>query len=109
MFGGMWTDGYLDKGYEKIHADKIPLNLLQKYQADMSKKRNATQAGLQPGGRKKAVARVIPNEGHRASETAPRAEPKKGQRASKTTARETLTDPNYDEQSDEGEVVADGV
>ena len=33
----------------------------------------------------------------------------KGQRASKTTARETLTDPNYDEQSDEGEVVADGV
>ena len=105
----MWTDGYLDKGYEKIHADKIPLNLLQKYQADMSKKRNATQAGLQPGGRKKAQAKVIPYEGHRELETAPRAEPKKGQRASKTTARETLTDPNYDEQSDEGEVVADGV
>jgi len=81
----------------------------RKYQDDMSKKRNATQAGLQPAGRKKAVARVIPNEGHRELETAPRAEPKNGERASKITARERMTDINYDEQSDEGEVVADGV
>ena len=77
-----------------------------KSEDDMSKKRNATQAGLQPGGRKKAVARVIPNEGHRELETAPRAEPKNGERASKITARERMTDINYDEQSDEGEVVA---
>ena len=66
----------------------------RKYQDDMSKKRNATQAGLPPAGRKKAVARVIPND---------------GERASKITARERMTDINYDEQSDEGEVVADGV
>ena len=63
----------------------------RKYQDDMSKKRNATQAGLPPAGRKKAVARVIPND---------------GERASKITARERMTDINYDEQSDEGEVVA---
>ena len=107
----IWDEAVLipDLSYEKIHVNKIPLNLLRKYQDDMSKKRSATQAGLQPGGRKKAVARVIPNEGHRASETAPRAEPKKGERASKTAARERMTDINYDEQSDEGEVVADGV
>ena len=105
----MWTDGYLDKGYEKIHANKIPLKLLNKYKADMLKKRSATQAGLQPGGRKKAVARVIPNEGHRELETAPRAGRKKRQCALKSTLRQTLRNPGYDEQSDEGEVVADRV
>ena len=101
----MWTDGYLDKGYEKIHIDKIPSKLLRKYQDDMPKKRNATQAGLQPGGRKKAQAKVIPYEGHRELETAPRVVPNNGERASKITARERMTDINYDEQSDEGEVV----
>ena len=72
----------------------------------MSKKRSATQAGLQPGGRKKAVAKVIPHEGHRELETAPRPERKKRQFALKSTLRQTLTDPDYEEESDEGEVVA---
>ena len=102
----MWTDGYLDKGYEKIHANKIPLKLLNKYKADMLKKRSAAQAGLQPGGRKKAVARVIPNEGYRELETAPGAGRKKKSCISIPTLRRTLRNQGYDEKSDEGEVVA---
>ena len=49
---------------------------------------------------------LAPNEGHRELETAPRVVPNNGERASKITARERMTDINYDEQSDEGEVVA---
>ena len=105
----MWTDGYLDKGYEKIHANKIPLKLLNKYKADMLKKRSAAQAGLQPGGRKKAVARVVPNEGYRELETAPRAGRKKKSCISIPTLRRTLRNQGYDEQSDEGEVVEGSV